>query len=104
GVLRFDPAALGALVALTGPVTVDSVPQPLTSANLEQFLVFGQYVQFPNAVAPRREVLQTVSDVTFERLQGANLPQPRALIEGFSPLVRAGHMEMVSFDPDGRRL
>ena len=104
GVLRFDPTALAALVAFTGPVTVDSVPQPLSAANLEQFLVFGQYVQFPNTLAPRREVLQTVSDVTFERLQVTNLPQPRTLIQVFSPLVKGGHMEMVSFDRDGARL
>jgi hypothetical protein len=98
GVLRFDPAALASLVAFTGPVTVSSVPQPLTALNLEQFLVFGQYVQFPTEVAPRREVLQTVADVTFERLVTANLPSPRTLIDVFAPLVHAGHLDVVSFD------
>jgi hypothetical protein len=98
GVLRFDPAALAGLMAFTGPVTVPSVPEPLTALNLEQFLVFGQYVQFPTEVAPRREVLQTVADVTFERLITANLPSPRSLIDAFAPLVHGGHLDVASFD------
>ena len=104
GVLRFDPAALAALMAYTGPVKIATVPQPLTSANLEQFLVFGQYVQFPNDVAPRREALQDVSDATFERLEVGQLPQPRTLIQAFAPLVHAGHLDVAAFDRSSARL
>jgi hypothetical protein len=97
GVLRFDPAALAAVMSFTGPVRVPSVPEPLTAANVEQYLVYGQYVQFPDEVAPRREVLQQVSDTTFERLVTANLPSPRRLVDAFAPLVRAQHLQITSF-------
>jgi len=98
GVLRFDPSALAVLVAFTGPIVVDDVPEPLTAANLERFLVFDQYVQFPQSQAPRRELLETVAELTFERLQGADLPQPRLLVDLFGPLVLQGHLEVASFD------
>jgi hypothetical protein len=97
GVLRFDPAALAALMSLTGPVTVPNVPQPLSSDNVEQYLVYGQYVQFRDAVAPRREVLQQVSDATFQRLVTADLPSPRRLVDLFAPLVDAQHLQIASF-------
>ena len=48
GVLRFDPAALAALTRYTGPVSLPDVGQPLTASNLEDFLVTGQYLQFPD--------------------------------------------------------
>jgi hypothetical protein len=98
GVLRFDPASLAALMTYTGDVQVKGVPQALTAQNLERFLVFDQYVQFPLDQAPRREVLETVSEVVFERLQGANLPGPRLLVDAFKPLVTAGRLDVTSFD------
>ncbi len=98
GVLQFDPASLAPLLDWTGPVAVDRVPRPLTSANLEPFLLFDQYVQFPLEQAPRREVLDTVAQVTFERLVTADLPGPRTLINRFRGLVRGGHLHIVSFD------
>ena len=98
GVLRFDPSALAVLLAFTGPIIVDDVPEPLTAINLERFLVFDQYVQFPQSQAPRRELLETVSELTFQRLQGADLPQPRLLVDLFGPLVAEGHLEVASFE------
>ena len=98
GVLRFDPGALAALLGFTGPVEVEDVPEPLTSANLEQFLVLGQYLQFPVDQAPRREVLETVSEVTFERLEEGSLPSPRVLVDVFAPLVFGQRFQVVMFD------
>jgi hypothetical protein len=101
GVLRFDPRSLAPLLAFTGPVQVAGVPQPLTAENLEQFLVFDQYLQFPQSNAPRREVLETVSEVVMRRLQGADLPPPRALVDIFQPLVAEGRLGVVAFDERG---
>lgn len=98
GVLRFDPASLAALMAFTGNVQVKGVPQELTPQNLERFLVLDQYLQFPNDQAPRREVLETVSEVVFDRLQSADLPAPRTLVDLFKPLVEAGHLQVTSRD------
>ena len=104
GVMRFDPASLAALLQQTGPVQVAGVDALLTSENLEQFLLVDQYVQFPDEQAPRREVLDTVAEVTFERLETADLPPPSGLVDLFAPLVREGHLQIVTFDPDGADL
>jgi hypothetical protein len=100
GVLRFDPASLAPLLTFTGPVQVSGVPEPLTAENLEEFLVFDQYLQFPQSNAPRREVLETVSEVVMRRLQGADLPAPRSLVDLFLPLVEAGHLEVATVDDE----
>jgi hypothetical protein len=101
GVLRFDPASLAPLLSFTGPVQVPGQAQPLTAENLERFLVADQYVQFPDvkAAAPRRELLGVVADETFDRLQTADLPAPRALFDLFRPLVAAGHLQIDTFGP-----
>lgn len=99
GVLRFDPRSLAPLLDWTGPVELPDVPEPLTSANLERYLVFDQYVQFPTAQAPRREVLETVADVTFDRLVATDLPAPRTLAAVFGPLAEEGHIDVAAFDP-----
>jgi hypothetical protein len=104
GVLRFDPASLAALLQHTGPVQVPSVPVPLTSENLEQFLLVDQYLQFPSNQAPRRELLDTVAEVTFGRLETADLPPPQDLVDLFAPLVRRGHLNIVAFDRDAAPL
>jgi hypothetical protein len=104
GVVRMDPAALAVLLDLTGPVTVPTVGQRLTADNLEQFLLFDQYVQFPASQAPRREVLDTVADLTFQRLVSAALPPPRTLVQLFAPVVEAGHLDVHAFAAEARRL
>jgi hypothetical protein len=81
---------------------VPSVPELLSADNLEQFLVFDQYLQFDEENAPRREVLETVSDVTFERLQQGTLPAPRQIVNAFGPLAAAGHLDLVALDDAGR--
>jgi hypothetical protein len=93
GVVRFDPESLAALMESTGPVQVAGVPDPLTPDNLVEFLQVGQYVQLHSSTAARREVLDTVAEVTFERLQTADLPSPRVLFARFGPLARAGHLQ-----------
>ena len=44
-----DPIALAALLKLTGPVHVDGLSYPLTSANAAQFLLHDQYTSSPSA-------------------------------------------------------
>lgn len=100
GVLRIDPAALAGLMVFTGPVVVDDVPEPLTALNIEDFLVLGQYVQFPDEQAPRRELLDTVSEVTFQRLEDGDLPSPRVLADVFGPLVDQQHLQAFATAPE----
>jgi hypothetical protein len=95
GVLRFDPSSLASLMAFTGPVSVPGLPAPLTSGNVEQFLLLGQYTDFPDPnPKERREVLDTVASATFERLETADLPAPRHLVDLFGPVVQEGHLQI----------
>jgi hypothetical protein len=98
GVVRMDPRSLGALLAFTGPIGLTDVTQPLDARTLEEFLVFGQYVQFDQRNAPRREVLDLAAEITMRRLQSSDLPPPRQLIDVFQPLVQQGHLQVVALD------
>jgi hypothetical protein len=104
GVVRFDPQSLAQLMRITGPVAMPTVRGPLNADNLVQFVNFDQYLQFSNDNAARREVLDTVAETTFERLETASLPNPRKLADLFGPLVRDGHLQVETFDHLGRVL
>ena len=43
GVILLDPAGLAALLELSGPVTVEGIDRPITSENVEAFLLKRQY-------------------------------------------------------------
>src|SRR5690606_1364728 len=58
----------------------------------------------PDEQAPRRELLETVSEVTFERLERGSLPPPQELVAAFGPLVERDHLQAVAFDPDALAL
>ncbi|HJR26892.1 MAG TPA: DUF4012 domain-containing protein, partial [Acidimicrobiales bacterium] len=98
GVVRMDPRSLAALLAFTGPLDLPDVAGQLDARNLEEYLVFDQYVEFDNRVAPRREVLDLAGEITMRRLQTADLPPPRQLVDVFQPLVEQGRFEVVAFD------
>ena len=99
GVLRFDPRSLAALMRFTGPVAIPGLDAPLTPTNLEQFLIRDQYLFFQSSATPRRDLLDTVSEVTFERLMVADLPSPRALVDLFGPLASTNNLEVAAVDP-----
>jgi hypothetical protein len=95
GVLRFDPSSLARLMVLTGPVPIPGLSAPLGAANVERFLLLDQYTSFPDPnPSARREVLDTVASTTFERLEVADLPAPRHLVDLFEPAVQGGHLQV----------
>jgi hypothetical protein len=101
GVLRFDPASLARLMRLTGPIDIPGLTAPLDATNVEHFLLLGQYQDFPDPdPKARREVLDTVASTTFERLETADLPAPRHLVDLFEGVVQSGHLQV---ELDGRR-
>ena len=102
GVVRFDPSSLARLMTFTGPVSVPGRAEPLTADTVEQFLLVDQYVQYSasQTQAPRREVLDEVAETTFERLETADLPPPRELIDVFRTAVAAQHLQVAFFDED----
>ncbi|CAN5785084.1 hypothetical protein BH24ACT3_BH24ACT3_18520 [soil metagenome] len=99
GVLFFDPWSLAELLEDTGPVAVEGTAEPVTAENAASFLLRDQYVELPDE-PERVDALETLAEVTFERLTDGDLPGPRTLGERFGPLVEAGHLGFVPIDPD----
>lgn len=97
GVVVVDPAGLAALLTFTGPVRVEGLDQPLTSANATAFLLEHQYVEVASTAA-RIDILEQTARATFERLTAGDLPPPAQLLEVLGPAVRGGHLQFVPFD------
>jgi hypothetical protein len=95
GVIAIDPIGLAALLALTGPVTVDGWPEPLTSANTAKVLLHDQYLA---ASGDDRELLlQRVTQAIFGKLTSIP-PVPDTIANALGPVVRAGHVQATVFD------
>jgi hypothetical protein len=104
GVLYADPAALAALLSLTGPIDVEGVEDPLDEDNVEQYLYVDQYVQYASDLAQRRDVLAEVTSGVFEALTSRPLPALGELTSTLGPVVASGHLKFVSFDDAAEEL
>ncbi|MDD9370317.1 MAG: DUF4012 domain-containing protein, partial [Acidimicrobiales bacterium] len=98
GVIGVDPAGLAALMRYTNPIAVEGRAEPLTSENVEEFLLLEQYVDFEDDNDERVDMLDTVADQTFRDLTTADLPGPRAVSEHLDRAVDGGHLQFVTFD------
>jgi hypothetical protein len=106
GVLTVDPVGLAALMNFTGPIGPQDLEDPggldfdLTSQNVADFLLHGQYVDFPDR-SQRIDFLDDVARVTFDRLTtNAELPSPRDAVDILDPVVEAGHIQFTTFQTD----
>lgn len=97
GVIGIDPVALGSLLKLTGPVTVEGWPDPLTAANVERVLLFEQYVRYVDDNATRADFLNRATEVIFDRFVRLN-NEPAELARVLGELVRERHLMFESFD------
>jgi hypothetical protein len=97
GVVYADPAAMAALLELTGPVTVPGIDEQITTANVEHYLLVDQYVQFAAAYTERTEFLGNVARAVFEALTSRPLPGIRQLSEVLGPAVAGGHLRLATF-------
>lgn len=96
GVIYVDPYGLAGLLKLTGPVAVEGLSMPLTSANAADFLLKQQYVNFTD-FTNRVDYLENASRATFEQLTNRELPGPRAAADALSPLVKRHRILAYSF-------
>ena len=91
GVMYIDPAALAALLKLTGPVTADGVPMPLTSKNAASFLMHDQYIDVPGA-SERSDLLSNAAEATFDALTHRQLPSISKMSEVLAPMMHGLHL------------
>jgi hypothetical protein len=99
GVMSVDPAALGALLRLTGPVAVPGVRKPLTARNAEEFLLRDQYIELPDT-PDRVDALESLGRGTFDALLERDLPRPQEIARVLSPAFDEQHLRFVSFDEE----
>lgn len=91
GAIYVDPYGLAALLKLTGPVTLEGVPEPLTAENAARYLLVEQYLTGEPS-GQRKDRLLSASKQTFEALTTRDLPSPKEIVEVLGPVVRGGHL------------
>ena len=98
-----DTNALGALLELTGPVTVPSWPVALTSANATQILGIEQYERYGNDLDKRTAFLSELTRATFERLLDLDPTRLRQAAPCLGRAVRNRHMVLWSPRPEEQK-
>jgi hypothetical protein len=98
GVIVMDPIALAALLRLTGPITVDWWPEPISADNAEQVLLVEQY---RDAHDPARvDFLESIARAVFDRIKAGDLTTPSDIADVMSPQIAQKHLRMYAFDPE----
>lgn len=99
GVLVVDPYGLARLLAITGPVAVPGLAQPLTSTTAVPFLLRGLFALDGGSDVAQNAVLKDLLHAAFSRLVDGSLPAPAALSQALEPAVLGGHIGLWSADP-----
>lgn len=100
GVIGIDVVALQGLLALTGPVTVPGLPEPVTAQNGADVLLHQLYAGLSpgSSQGPRREELAAVTSATFHQLQGGTVDLV-ALARSLATSVGGRHLQLWDGDP-----
>jgi hypothetical protein len=99
GVFVVDPYALASLLKLTGPVSVEGLATPLTSANAARYLIHDQYLDYGDSHDDRKDVLSAAGKATFKALTTRHLPGPRDVGAALGPVVREKRLLFYPFSP-----
>ncbi len=102
GVVSVDPAALAAVLQLTGPVAVAGWPAPLSAANAGPVLLHQQYLALRGPV--RQAFLTRTTKEIFRRFTATHLPGPTTLAKVLGPVVEAGHLRLYANDRAAEQL
>jgi len=91
GVIAMDVYTVSALMTLTGPIQLTSVPQTIDSAGVAKFLLSDQYSLVQNR-ADRIDMLEEVASLTINKLLTSELPNPPDLIRLLAPFTAQGRL------------
>jgi hypothetical protein len=92
GVFAMDVYTVAALMKLTGPIALTTIPQTVSTDNVAQFLLSDQYAIAQNN-AERIDLLEEVASNTISRLLASSLPAPPDLIKLLSPFAAQGRLD-----------
>lgn len=74
GVVALDVPALASLLALTGPVAVPGITQPVDAANLAPIVLDELYQRYPSgSQVERRDDLSAVASAVVQRMRGEHI-------------------------------
>ena len=97
GVVVIDPAGIAALLAITGPVQIEELAEPLTKDNVERFLLIDQY-EF--ADGDRKDLLASVTDAAVENILRSTLPLPQQFAATMADAALHGHISAWASRPE----
>jgi len=104
GVIVIDPFGLAGLLTLTGPIRVPGISQQLTSTNVADYLLHGQYLEFAGQVDQRRDQLAEVAQKAFDELLKSPKTNYRDISRALGPAVSQGHLMFSVFEPYAQNL
>jgi hypothetical protein len=98
GVISVDPFAFEALLAVSGPVTIEG--RTIDAENVVRYVMNESYVELGEG-SERQEIIGEVAEAALENY--LHTPDMRALTQALQPLSDAatgGHLRLYSTDPD----
>lgn len=96
GVVVVDAVVFATLLRYTGPIQLTTLPETLTTDNVTEFLLRGQYVAADGDTELRADALGEAASQTFHQLIGGALPEPIGLARDMGPLVADRRLMMWS--------
>ena len=100
GVVSIDPFGFAALLALTGPINVEGVNGPITSANAAQILLFDLYRDAGDSQEGRIDVLERIFQTAFSQLGTIPLSDPARIGSAFAHPIRDRRIQLWVRDPE----
>ncbi|MBW3643998.1 MAG: DUF4012 domain-containing protein [Actinobacteria bacterium] len=94
GVVGIDPVGLAAFLRLTGPVTVDVWPEPITADNVVDISLNQAYIAFEADNEDRIDFLGDVARAAVDAFSARELGNPARIIETLSDAVAGGHLRV----------
>jgi Protein of unknown function (DUF4012) len=91
GVFAMDVYTIAALMKLTGPIDLTTIPQTVSADNAAKFLLSDQYAAAQDR-AERIDLLEEVASTTISRLLSSSLPAPPDLVKLLSPFATQGRL------------
>ena len=94
GVIAIDPVGLSALLKLTGPVTVNGWPDPITAENVVDVTLNRAYLAFDRQLDNRVDFLANVAAAVVDDLRTAKLGSPARIVAALADAARGGHISL----------
>lgn len=103
GVIAVDPDGLAALLELTGPITVEGWPEPITSENVVDITLHQAYDRFGNDPS-RVEFIGDVAHTAMDVATTGDLGSPAHIGKVLGRAARDGHFILSFARPEEQRL